>query len=78
MFIISLNTGFKLFVVEFNFYGIFQQISTKVSVASMIKIKVGLLCTRLIFRPSPSTFRFEYEYFLRSKFSSTSTQKACA
>ena len=25
------------------------------------------LCTRLIFRQSPSTFRFEYEYFLRLK-----------
>ena len=31
----------------------------------------------MIFRPSLSTFRFEYEYFLRLKVSSTSTQKSC-
>ena len=37
----------------------------------MIKIKVGYSCTRLIFKPSPSAFRFEYEYFLRLKVSST-------
>ena len=41
MFITTLNTGFKLFVVDINFYGTFEQVSTKVSVL-MIKIKVGL------------------------------------
>ena len=40
-------------------------------------IEVAYSCTRLIFGPSPSTFRFEYECFLRLKVSSTSTQKSC-
>ena len=48
MFITTLNTGFKLFIVDINFYGTFEQVSTKVSFVSiisrpMIKIKVGLL-----------------------------------
>ena len=33
--------------------------------------------TPLIFRPNASTFRLEYEYFLKLKVSSTSTQKSC-
>ena len=40
MFITTLNTGFKLFIVDINFYGTFEQVSTKVSDISMIKIKV--------------------------------------
>ena len=30
MFIASLNTGFKLFIVDINFNGTFEQVSTKV------------------------------------------------
>ena len=43
MFITTLNTGFKFFRVDINFYGTFEQVLTKVSVVSiisMIKIKV--------------------------------------
>ena len=40
MFITTLNTGFKLFIININFYGAFEQVSTKVSVIGMIKIKV--------------------------------------
>ena len=43
MFIITLYTGFKLFIVDINFYGTFEHASTKVSVLSiisMIKVKV--------------------------------------
>ena len=74
MFIITLNTGFKLFIVNVNFYKTTEQVSTKVSVASIISmIKSKYSCTRLIFRQSQSTFRF-----LRLKVSSMSTQKSCA
>ena len=48
MFITTLNTGFKLFIVDSNFYGTFEQVSTKVSVLSiisMIKIKVLVYST---------------------------------
>ena len=45
MFIITLNTGFKLFIVDINFYGTFEQVSTKVSSISVIKIKVLLHST---------------------------------
>ena len=48
MFITTLKTGFKLFVVDINFYGTFEQVSTKVSVVSsisMIKIKVLVYST---------------------------------
>ena len=37
MFITTLNTGFKLFIVDSNFYGNFEQVSTKVSVICIIK-----------------------------------------
>ena len=40
MSITTLNTGFKLFIVDLYFYKTFEQLSTKVSVISMIKIKV--------------------------------------
>ena len=48
MFITTMNTGFKLFIVDVNFYGTFEQVSTKVSVKSiisMIKIKVLVYST---------------------------------
>ena len=48
MFITALNTDFKLFMVDINFYGTFEQVSTKVSVISiisMIKIKVLVYST---------------------------------
>ena len=38
MFITSLNIGFKLFIVDINFYETFEQVSTKVSVLSIISI----------------------------------------
>ena len=43
MFITTSNPGFKLLIVDINFDGTFEQVSTKVSVVSiisMIKIKV--------------------------------------
>ena len=43
MFITTLNTGFKFVIVDINFYSTFEQVSTKVSVVSilsMIKTKV--------------------------------------
>ena len=46
MFVTTLNTGFKFFTVDINFYRAFEQVLTKVSVVSiisMIKIKV-LVC----------------------------------
>ena len=48
MFITTLNTGFKLFIVDINFYGTFEQVSTKVcvvSILSTIKIKVLVYST---------------------------------
>ena len=47
MFFTTLNTGFKLFIVDINFYETFEQVSMKVfviSILSMIKIKV-LVCS---------------------------------
>ena len=37
-------TGFKLFIVDINFYGTFKQVSTKISVISVIStIKIKIL-----------------------------------
>ena len=41
MFITTLNTGFKLFMVDITFHGTFEQVSTKVSVISR-PIIIGL------------------------------------
>ena len=75
MFITTLNTGFKLFIVGIHFYGTFEQVSTKVSVVSiisMIKIKVLVYSTdfytesRVLLGSSTSLLleikSFEYEY----------------
>ena len=46
MFITTLNTDFKLFIVDINFYGTFEQVSTKVfvlSIISMISVKIKML-----------------------------------
>ena len=48
MFITTLNTGFKLYIVDINSYGTLEQVSTKVSlisIISMIKIKVLVYST---------------------------------
>ena len=55
MFITTLNTGFKLCIVDINFYVTFEQVSTKVSVTSIISrpmIKITVL-----------VFSTESEYF---------------
>ena len=36
MFITTLNTVFQLFIVDMNFYGTFEQVSTNIFVASVI------------------------------------------
>ena len=47
LFITTLNSGFKLFIIDINFYGTFELVATKVSVISIIsviKIK-ALVCS---------------------------------
>ena len=79
MFITTLNTGFKLFVVDINFYGTFEQVSTKVSVI-MIKIKVGLFVYSTEFWTESEYFKVgvRVAYYLRLKVSSMSTKKSCS
>ena len=59
MFIITLNLGFKLFIVDINFCSTSEQTSTKVSEKYDKNQSTCVSDTRLFFRLSPSTFRFE-------------------